>query len=175
MKGIPLTAAGDWAEIKEDQIVAVLKTLAESVKDAKPVYVTGGQLYRLNDGGTLASYKDHPAAAAYAWPIAHNVRPAAQSLGVGKCTVCHSTDSAFLFGKVAVDSPIAAVSKLTKTQYEFEKLPHGRTWAFAVSFVFRPWFKVVAIGSMGLIGLVLLLYGLRALGAVARVLAEQEK
>ena len=44
-----------------------------------------------------------------------------------------------------------------------------------MSFVFRPWFKVVAIGSAGLIGLVLLLYGLRALGAVARVLAEQEK
>ena len=42
LKGIPLTAAGDWAEIKEDQVVAVLKTLAESVKDAKPVYVTGG-------------------------------------------------------------------------------------------------------------------------------------
>ena len=175
LKGIPLTAAGDWAEIKEDQVVAALKALAGSVKDAKPVYVTGGTLYRLNDGGTLASYQDHPAAAAYVWPIAHNVRPAGQSLGVGKCTVCHSTNSAFLFGKVAVDSPIAAVSKLTKVQYEFAKLPHSRTWAFAWSFVFRPWFKVVAIGSMGLIGLVLLVYGLRALAAVARVLAEQEK
>jgi hypothetical protein len=175
LKGVPLTAAGDWAEIKEDQIVTALKALAGSVKDAKPVYVTGGTLYRLNDGGTLASYKEHPAAAAYTWPIAHNVRPAAQSLGVGKCTVCHSTDSAFLFGKVAVDSPVASVAKLTKAQYEFEGLPHGRTWAFAMSFVFRPWFKVVAIGSMGLIGIVLLLYGLKALGAIARVLAEQEK
>ncbi len=175
LKGVNPTAAGDWAEIKEDQIVTALKALAGSVKDAKPVYVAGGLLYRLNDGGTLASYKDHPAAAAYAWPIAHNVRPAGQSLGVGKCTVCHSTDSPFLFGKVAVDSPVAAVSKLTKAQYQFENLPHGRTWAFAMSFVFRPWFKVVAIGSMGLIGIVLLCYGLRALGAVARVLAEQEK
>jgi hypothetical protein len=175
LKGIPLTAAGDWAEIKEDQIVAVLKTLAGSVKDAKPVYVTGGMLYRLNDGGTLAKYTDHPAAAAYTWPIAHNVRPAGQSLGVGKCTVCHSTNAPFFFGKVAVDSPVASVSDLTKTQYEFAELPHGRTWAFAASFIFRPWFKVVAIGSMGLIGLVVLLYGLRALGAVAKVLAEQEK
>jgi hypothetical protein len=59
-------------------------------------------------------------------------------------------------------------------QYEFQQAPHGRTWAFAMSFIFRPWFKVVAIGSAGLVGLVLLLYGLRALGAVARVLAEQE-
>jgi len=175
LKGIPLTAAADWAEIKEDQIVTALKALAGSVKDAKPVYVTGGKLYRLNDGGTLASDQDHPAAAAYTWPIAHNVRPAGQSLGVGKCTVCHSTSSPFFFGKVAVDSPIASVSNLTKVQYQFQKAPHGRTWAFAMSFVFRPWFKVVAIGSAGLIGIVLLLYGLRALGAVARVLAEQEK
>jgi len=175
LKGLALTAAGDWAEIKEAQIVEVLKALAGSVKEGKPVYVTGGTLYRLNDGGTLASYQDHPAAAAYTWPIAHNVRPAAQSLGVGKCTVCHSTNSAFFFGKVAVDSPVLAVSNLTRTQYEFQNAPHGRTWAFAMSFIFRPWFKVVAIGSAGLIGFVLLLYGLRALGAVARVLAEQEK
>ena len=58
---------------------------------------------------------------------------------------------------------------------QFQQAPHGRTWAFAASFVFRPWFKVVALGSAGLMGIVLLLYGLRALGAVARVLAEQEK
>ena len=175
LKGLAFTAAGDWAEIKETQVVEVLKALAGSVKEGKPVYVTGGTLYQLNGGGTLAGQKDHPAAAAYAWPIAHNVRPAAQSLGVGKCTVCHSTNSAFFFGKVAVDSPILAVGSLTKTQYEFQDVPCGRTWAFAMSFVFRPWFKVIAIGSAGLIGFVLLLYGLRALGAVARVLAEQEK
>ncbi|MCU0915008.1 MAG: hypothetical protein MUC88_10650 [Planctomycetes bacterium] len=175
LKGLPLTAAGDWAEIKETQVIDVLKALGGSVKEGKPVYVTGGTLYRLNEGGTLASYRDHPAAAPYAWPIAHNVRPAAQSLGVGKCTVCHATNSAFFFGKVPVDSPILAASNLVKTQYEFQQAPHGRTWAFAMSFVFRPWFKVVAIGSAGLIGIVLLLYGLRALGAVARVLAEQQE
>ncbi len=175
LKGLTFTAAGDWAEIKEAQVIEVLKALAGSVKEGKPVYVTGGTLYRLNDGGTLAIYQDHPAAAAYTWPIAHNVRPAAQSLGVGKCTVCHSTGSAFFFGKVAVDSPIKNVSNATKIQYQFQEVPHGRTWAFAASFVFRPWFKVVAIGSSALIGIVLLLYGLRALGSVARVLAEQER
>jgi hypothetical protein len=175
LKGLALTVAGDWAEIKETQVIEALKALAGSVQAGKPVYVAGGTLYRLNDSGTLASYRDHPAAAAYAWPIAHNVRPAAQSLGVGKCTVCHATDSAFFFGKVAVDAPILAAAKLTKSQYEFQQAPHGRTWAFAMSFVFRPWFKVVAIGSAALIAVVLLLYGLRALGAAAQVLAEQEK
>ena len=43
-----------------------------------------------------------------------------------------------------------------------------------MSFVFRPWFKVIAIGSVAVIGIVLLLYGLKALGAIARVLAEEK-
>jgi len=47
-------------------------------------------------------------------------------------------------------------------------------WAFAVSFVFRPMMKIFALGACGIIGLVLLLYGLKALGAVAKVLAEEE-
>ncbi len=42
----------------------------------------------------------------YLWPIAHDVRPAAQSLGVRRCEDCHSTGSPFFFGKVLVDSPV---------------------------------------------------------------------
>lgn len=173
MKDANVPSTGDWGEVKEEQVAKALKALGDS-GEQKPVYVTGGMLYQLNDDGTLAGPQEHPAAAPYLWPIAHNVRPAAQSLGVGKCTVCHSPKSPFFFGKVAVDSPVASVSNIALRQYEFQKVPHGRTWAFAFSFVFRPWFKVVAIGSAGLIAIVLLLYGLRALGAIARVLAEQE-
>jgi hypothetical protein len=173
LKDVPVVATGDWSELKEEQIGQVLKALGESGQQ-KPVYITGGMLFELNAAGAVTSRADHPAAAPYAWALAHNVRPAAQSLGVGKCTVCHSTNSAFFFGQVAVDSPVASVSSLTKTQYEFQKASHARTWFFAFSFLFRPWFKVVAIGATAVIGIVLLLYGLKALGAVARVLSEQE-
>ena len=173
LKGVKLPRTGDWAELKEEQIAQVLKTVSESVKQ-KAVYITGGTLYQLGEGNKLDARKGHPAAAAYLWPIAHNVRPAAQSLGVGKCTVCHSTKSPFFFGNVAVDSPVASVAGAVVPQYEFQKAPHGRTWAFAMSFIFRPWFKVVAIGSCAVIAVVLLLYALKALGAVARILAEQE-
>jgi len=173
LKDVPAAPTGDWSELKEEQVAAVLKALAES-GETKPVYVTGGTLFELDDTGAVTSRKDHPAAAPYAWPLAHNVRPAAQSLGVGKCTVCHATKSPFFFGKVAVDSPIVAVSNLAKAQYEFQKTSLARTWFFAFSFIFRPWFKVVAIGATAVIGVVLLLYGLKALGAVAKVLSEQE-
>jgi hypothetical protein len=173
LKDVPVAATGDWSELKEEQIGQALKALDGSGQK-KPVYVTGGVLYRLSDDGKLLPAQKHLAAAPYLWPLAHTVRPAAQSLGVGKCTVCHSTNSAFFFGSVASDSPVAGVRSVAMKQYEFQQAPHGRTWAFAMSFVFRPWFKVVALGSVAVIGIVLLLFGLKALGAVARVLAEQK-
>ncbi len=174
LKGVTAPRTGDWAPLKEEQISEALKALGGSAEQ-KPVYVTGGVLYRLGDDGKLPAPQKHPAAEPYMWPIAHNVRPAAQSLGVGKCTVCHSTNSAFFFGNVAADSPVSTLTAGGMKQYQFQGAPHSRTWAFAWSFVFRPWFKVVAIGSVAVIGVVLLLYALKALGAVARVLAEQEQ
>ena len=167
-------ATGGWPSLSEEQIGQALTALAKETQ-GKAAYVAGGRLYRLDDSGKLVTKVGHSAAAPYLWPIAHNVRPAAQSLGVGKCTVCHSTDSPFFFGKVAVDSPVGPVGGAVLRQYEFQQAPRGRTWAFAFSFVFRPWFKVVAIGSCAVIGVILLLYALRALGAVARVLAEQQE
>jgi hypothetical protein len=56
----------------------------------------------------------------------------------------------------------------------FQDISPFYAWAFSASFVFRPFFKIVGIGASGILALVLLLYGLRALGAVARVLAEDE-
>lgn len=175
LKGIAVPRTGDWAPLTEEQVGQALQALADAGQ-ADPVYITGGMLYRLTEDGELAGpEQNHPAAAPYLWPIAHNVRPAAQALGVdGQCSVCHSTQAPFFFGSVGVDSPIAAVAGLFRSQYEFQGTPHGRTWAFAMSFIFRPWFKIVSIGSSAVIGVVLLLYGLKALGAVAAVLAEQE-
>jgi hypothetical protein len=175
LKGLTVPRTGDWAPLTEEQVGQALQALADAGQ-VDPVYITGGMLYRLNEDGEPAGpEQNHPAAAPYLWPIAHNVRPAAQSLGVdGQCSVCHSTQAPFFFGSVGVDSPIAAVAGLTRSQYEFQGAPGGRTWAFAMSFIFRPWFKIVAIGSSAVIGVVLLLYGLKALGAVAGVLAEQE-
>ena len=65
-----------------------------------------GNLYGFDDSGDLSLEDDHPAAKHYLWSIAHNVRPAAQSLGARRCEDCHSPGSPFFFGKIAVDTPV---------------------------------------------------------------------
>jgi hypothetical protein len=172
-KDVNVPADGSWPSLSKEQIAAALKSLAGAVKE-KPAYIAGGSLYRLNDAGEVVEEADHPAAAPYMWPIAHTVRPAAQSLGVRYCTDCHSTTSPFFFGSVAVDSPVSTPKPTVVRMVDFQKISPTYAWAFSASFVFRPWFKIVAGGSAAVLGIVLLLYGLRALAAVAKALAEDE-
>jgi hypothetical protein len=55
---------------------------------------------------------------------------------------------------------------------EYQGINSFYAWAFAFSFVFRPFLKIVALGSCAVISMVLLLYGLKALGCVVRALAQ---
>jgi len=162
-----LPSSGGWPALSAGSIAAALKALP-GIK-GKAVYVGGGSLYSLDDSGQLAEEKDHPSAKPYMWPIAHGVRPAAQSLGVRYCTDCHATDAPFFFGGVTVDSPVAADAERVKRMVEFQGIDETYAKAFAASFVFRPMLKIVALCSCAVLGLVLLLYGLRALRCVVRV------
>ena len=169
---VEIPANGSWPGLSEEQVAKALALL--SVVDSNAVYVAGGSLYRLDDPNELVAVPDHPAAQPYLWPIAHNVRPASQSLGVRYCTDCHSASAALLFGQVAVDSPLATETPATKEMVSFQDINRFYAWAFAGSFVFRPWLKIVCLASVAIIGVVLLFYGLKALGAIARTLAEDE-
>jgi hypothetical protein len=162
---------GDWPTLTEEHITKALQLLKKTV-EGEPVYICGGKLYGLDESGELAEPQEHPAAQPYLWPIAHNVRPAAQSLGVRYCTDCHATDAPFFFGGVEIDTPLAIEEVAKKEMIEFQDISPFYACAFAFSFVFRPFLKIVALGSCGLIGLVLLLYGLKALTCVVNALAK---
>jgi len=106
------------------------------------------------------------------WRIGHDVRPAAQSLGIRYCTDCHGTEAPFFFGDVNVDTPVVAARE-SKKMVDFQGISPIYAWAFAFSFVFRPWMKVVVIASCAVMAFVLLLYGLKALGCVVKTLAGE--
>jgi len=164
-----LPRTGDWRILTAEHIIEGLNSLQKKI-EGKAVYISAGKLYKIDNAGKLIA-AEHDAAKPYLWPIAHDVRPAAQSLGIRECEDCHSTDAPFFFGAVAVDSPIAAERDLSYEMTEFQNIDSFYTWAFAFSFVFRPWLKVIALGCCGIIGGVILLYALRALACIVKVLA----
>jgi hypothetical protein len=163
--------SGDWLGLTAEQITEVLSAMSQESAEGQPVYVAGGKLYRLDDIGELAA-QQHPAAKASLWPIAHNVRPAIQSLGVRSCQDCHATDAPFFFGDVEIDSPLAADGTSAK-MIDFQDLKPFYVKAFAFSFVFRPWLKLVILASCAGLAGVLVLYALRALACVVKVLSEE--
>jgi hypothetical protein len=129
-------------------------------------------MYKLSEDGKLVT-ESHVAAAPYAWPLAHDVRPKDQSLGAKTCADCHTTDSPFFFAKLPVDGPVPAGLEPVE-MVSLQGISRAYIWAFNFSFVFRPWLKIVTWSACGLIGLVLLLYGLRALSAITRVCVEDK-
>jgi len=156
-----LSKDGDWPGLTEGDIAKILSSVAVPAT-AKPVYIAGGKLYSLDKSGKLVS-EESELAGPYMWPIAHDVRPSAQSLGVRQCQDCHSIDSPFFFGKVIVDSPLKSVAATGQEMVKFEELPRLQTKAFAFSLVFKPLLKVVSALSAFVIAAVLLLYGLKTL------------
>lgn len=164
-----------WQEITGKQIAAVLKALntQQSLK-GDAVYITGGSLYKLVRS-KLNEIENHPAAKPCMWPIAHDVRPAEQSLGIHYCEQCHSTDAPFVFGNVEVDSPVEKLQNKTKIMVEFQDESPLYMRLFAISFIFRPWLKIVALASCGAIAAVLVYYGLKALGCIMKLVAEKNE
>jgi len=166
--------SGDWPKLTDEQLTKCLSLLsAKAPDDVKSVYVAGGRVYMLDENGKLTS-SENASAGPYMWAVAHNVRPAAQSLGVRRCEDCHSTDSPFFFGQVPVDTPVVSAAGVVKQMIDFQGLNRRYMWFFAFSFVFRPWLKVVVLLSALVILGVLVLYALRALGFVARVFVGKD-
>ena len=150
-----------------DRVAAVLEKLADSGA-GDPVYVAGGKLYRRADDGSLAA-SDHAAAAPYAWPIGHDVRPAARSLGArANCTDCHSAGAPFFFGTVLAESPARIAEPDAVAMYTLQGEDPTYLTAWALSFQGRPYFKILGFATAAGIAAVLLLYAFLALAALLR-------
>lgn len=162
--------ADDWLPLTNEEIAAIMDKLGSA--DTPAVYIAGGQLYRQTGEDKLEAAA-HPAAAPYAWPIAHDVRPAEQSLGVLSCADCHTTDSAFFFGNVQADGP-AGDPRFVEA-VALQGLDRLYVKMFNLSFVFRPWLKVTALAASGLIGLVLLAFTVKGVSALSRFTMEDRK
>lgn len=165
---------GDWPTVTGEQIAKVLRLLtAQESTEGLPVYTSGGKLFRLDDTGKLYE-QEHPVAQPYSWAFAHDVRPAAQSLGVRGCSDCHATDASFYFSEIDVDSPLASEPNSIKRMVDFQGLNAFYARAFAMSFFFRPWLKAIICVSCVILTAVLMLYGFKGLDRILKALAGEE-
>lgn len=168
-------AVGAWPELRDSDVLTILQELRlrDSTRGT-PLYVNAGRVYEAGPHGALTS-KDHEGARPYAWPIAHDVRPAAQSLGVRGCDDCHAAGAPFHFGAVTVASPFVPqqveVTQMTEYQDQSSLFP----WLFSMSFLFRPALKMVVIVSFVIIASVVLIHALRGLSHFIRTLAAEEE
>ncbi len=173
-RGEPLRA-GAFPTLTDEQIVQVLGLLPPPPSaDGAPVYISGGKLFRLDGSGGLMQ-ADHPAAQPYSWAFAHDVRPAAQSLGVRGCGDCHATDSPFYFGRIDVDSPVATLQGSFITMTDFLHMGTVYPRIFALSFVFRPWLKLLVLAAFAMMAAVLIVYGFKGLSRLLEVVAGAGK
>ncbi len=99
--------AGAEAEARKQQVdermAAALAAIEQSYPETQAVYVSGGVGFvRRGDAEIEAITSDQLGdnAAPYAWPLAHNVRPARQSLGATGCLECHSDTSLFFQAEI---------------------------------------------------------------------------
>jgi hypothetical protein len=158
-------AADKARPLTEQQISKTLEGLAADADAGEPVYIVGGRLHQRSPDGRIVA-REHPAAEPYAWPLGHDVRPRAQSLGARGCADCHSEEGAIYFARVAALGPVDPDQAVVRTMYEMRGEDGMLPTLFARSFLFRPVLKFVSFGSAILLGAVLVLYGLRGLGAV---------
>lgn len=157
------------APLSDAKIVAVLAELAKFV-EGEPVYVSGGLLHRLSSQGALTKAED-AVAEPYRWSLAHDVRPAAQSLGARGCTDCHATDAAIFFGRAGPqpdDEPMAFAPLRSAPMHEVHGYPGRLAGAWGYLFGVRPAFKALGLTCVALTALVLLHYGWAGLAAILR-------
>ena len=162
----------DWKQLEEETVASVLKELGQVNDASKAVYISGGRLHRLDENEELIGV-EHEAAAPYSWPLAHNVRPAAQSLGSEGCTECHSVDAEFFFGEVIASGPASLGEPLRVPMYEYEQLEPILQKAWGLSFITRPLFKIFGIAVVSFLALIVLLYILVGLKRVLETISGE--
>jgi len=163
-----------WLDLNSGVIIKILDSLALNMSsESEPVYISGGFIYRRDDDNHLLQ-ETHKIAQPYSWAIAHDVRPARQSLGARGCDDCHSTSSPFYFAQLGIDSPMGIHKNKTRAVIEFQEKNIIAAWVFSFSFFFRPLLKVFIISSCLLIAGVLILYSFKGLAKITQAAAGKK-
>ncbi|MCB9058555.1 MAG: hypothetical protein H6627_08315 [Calditrichae bacterium] len=165
---------GDWPVLADSTLSKVLDSLQTKISRGKAVYVSAGKIFYLDDQNNLRN-KDHEQAKPYTWPIAHDVRPASQALGMNGCADCHSLSSPFYFADIRKDTALkqAGLQPLSMTDLMGQNYLESRLFSF--SFLFRPWLKYLMFVCSFILIAVIIIYGFKGFSRILTAVSENEK
>lgn len=149
--------AGTGRMLTEEQVALILKKLG-----GNSGYISSGKLFQMGSGGTLTA-STNPAAEPVSWAFGHDVRPSMKALGAKGCGDCHNQKSSFFFAQVQAQGPLKTRLAAVTPMYAFEKQEANYNRLFGMSFTFRPYFKMMLLGAMGVTAAVFFLYLMLAL------------
>lgn len=142
-----------------ERMASSLAEIEEAYPGSTAFFASGGTAFIRSGDETVIEAESAALAKVtepYAWPLAHNVRPAQQSLGVHGCTECHSDDSNFFQTKITPvgvlpDQVAESISAIELQQPDAVKLS---TWN--QMFAGRSRFKVAGLAALGVTCLLVL-------------------
>lgn len=142
-----------------ERIANSLAALEEAYPDGQAVFVSGGAGFvRKGEAELQTVNADKLGASAqpYAWPIAHNVRPARQSLGATGCLECHSDQSVFFNTEVQPVGLLPDQQVVSFQAHELQNVDMERMGNWNQMFTGRAFFKVIGLIALALTGVVTL-------------------
>ena len=163
----------------DESVAKALQAIEEefATEDQKAVYVSSGFVYA-NDSSEndepklsmidLGQIKNAETLGMQKWPIAHTVRPAGWSLGVGGCTDCHRDDAPLFAGTVAAIGPGKDDGEPV-TMASLQGINADQRLRWNQMFAGRSLFKIAIASSVVLLAMVLLI----GVGAFASRLGQQ--
>ena len=130
-------ATGDWPHFADSTLIAILNDLAVQDSSWQTVaYISGGMLYTTVNDSDLVAEKTE-LGKPYAWPLAHDVRPAQQSLGISGCGDCHALEAAFEFASVQANSPVRSAPQHDISMVAFRGSNEIAAKIFSFTFYFQ--------------------------------------
>ncbi|MFO0942412.1 MAG: hypothetical protein U0930_16870 [Pirellulales bacterium] len=145
--------AGERKKQIDDRMIAALKEIETAMPGSQAVYVSAGQGIVKTDDGKLSNLPEEKLgtlADPYAWPSAHMVRPAQQSLGATGCQECHGKDSQFFFAKLKPIGTLPGQETNEITVHELQKADIQRLAQWSQMFEGRSAFKIASLIAFAL-------------------------
>lgn len=159
----------------ESKVFAALQAIEEELEVDQATYVSAGKIYvrgESEDELVSADVDDPKAVGMVRWPMAHNVRPAGWSLGVGGCIECHS-DDAKLFSSTVQPTGPAPGDMTAVSMAALQGIDGDQRLAWNQLFSGRKSFKYV-IGTSLSVLLLILIVGLGAFAGRAANRSNQK-